>query len=31
VDGSAIKAMLWALGIVVVFAPIAVRVYRRKA
>jgi oleandomycin transport system permease protein len=30
VEGSTIKAMLWALGIVVVFAPLAVRVYRRK-
>ncbi len=28
--GAAVKSALWALGIVVVFAPIAVRVYRRK-
>jgi oleandomycin transport system permease protein len=26
----AVESMLWALGIVVVFAPLAVRVYRRK-
>jgi ABC-type multidrug transport system permease subunit len=25
------ESMLWALGIVLVFAPLAVRVYRRKA
>jgi oleandomycin transport system permease protein len=30
VDVPAVKAMLWALGIVIVFAPVAVRVYRRK-
>ncbi len=30
VTGAAVKSALWALGIVVVFAPIAVRVYRRK-
>jgi oleandomycin transport system permease protein len=30
VGGPTIKAMLWALGILIVFAPIAVRVYRRK-
>jgi oleandomycin transport system permease protein len=24
------ESMLWALGILVVFAPLAVRVYRRK-
>ncbi|HEY5984945.1 MAG TPA: ABC transporter permease [Streptosporangiaceae bacterium] len=27
---AAVKSALWALGIVVVFAPVAVRVYRRK-
>jgi oleandomycin transport system permease protein len=30
VAGSAIKAMLWALGLLLVFAPLAVRVYRSK-
>jgi hypothetical protein len=25
-----LKSVLWAIGIVVVFAPLAVRVYRRK-
>ena len=30
VAGTAAKSALWALGIVVIFAPIAVRVYRRK-
>jgi ABC-type multidrug transport system permease subunit len=28
--GPTVKAMLWALGILVVFAPLAVRVYRSK-
>jgi len=27
---AAIRSLLWALGIFVVFAPLAVRVYRRK-
>jgi oleandomycin transport system permease protein len=27
---AALKSVLWAIGIVVVFAPLAVRVYRRK-
>ncbi len=27
---AAAKSALWAVGIVVVFAPLAVRVYRRK-
>src|SRR5262249_5661031 len=27
---AAVKTVLWAIGIVVVFAPLAVRVYRRK-
>ena len=31
VAGAAIKSALWALGIVVVFAPLAVRVYRSKS
>jgi len=26
----AIRSLLWALGIFIVFAPLAVRVYRRK-
>jgi hypothetical protein len=26
----AVQSMLWALGIFVVFAPLAVRVYRRR-
>jgi len=30
VAALAIKALLWALGIFIVFAPLAVRVYRRK-
>jgi len=30
VAGAAAKSALWAVGIVVVFAPLAVRVYRRK-
>ena len=30
VTGPAVKAMLWALGILIVFAPLAVRVYRSK-
>ena len=30
VAGPTVKAMLWALGILVVFAPLAVRVYRSK-
>jgi hypothetical protein len=30
VASLAIKALLWALGIFIVFAPLAVRVYRRK-
>ena len=28
---SAVRSLLWALGIFVIFAPLAVRVYRRKA
>jgi oleandomycin transport system permease protein len=31
VASAAIKSVLWALGIVVVFAPLAVRVYRSKS
>ena len=31
VGGAAIKSALWGLGIVVVFAPLAVRVYRSKS
>jgi ABC-type polysaccharide/polyol phosphate export permease len=30
VAGPAIKSLLWALGLFIVFAPLAVRVYRRK-
>jgi oleandomycin transport system permease protein len=30
VAGPTVKSMLWALGILVVFAPLAVRVYRSK-
>ena len=30
VAGPAIRSLLWALGIFIVFAPLAVRVYRRK-
>jgi ABC-type multidrug transport system permease subunit len=30
VAAPAVEAMLWALGILVVFAPLAVQVYRRK-
>jgi oleandomycin transport system permease protein len=30
VAGVAIWSLLWAVGIFVVFAPLAVRVYRRK-
>jgi oleandomycin transport system permease protein len=31
VAGAAVKSALWALGIVVVFAPLAVRVYQSKS
>jgi hypothetical protein len=31
VAGPVIKSLLWAVGIVVVFAPLAVAAYRRRA